>query len=249
MLRFFEPWLQALDEVLRKCKRRPDPAEAFYKSDARSILFRLEALSRIGRGMLDKKAFDPLYDRFKQLEDILGAMNHAEAMLEQIGGIKGLAKFAAARYGKTYKQELKQLALILEQDGWWSGEALRQVRDLVAVHVVEEDGKFRNRLGEFLARELEKTEEQYRDGELNPHQLEGGLHELRRKLRWFSIYAAVLQGRLRLAKVPVVDERLKKYCTKEIVGSPFNKLPSTPKGVMALTVQSTYFYALSWLIR
>ena len=36
---------------------------------------------------------------------------------------------------------------------------------------------------------------------------------------------------------------------KEIVGSPFNKLPSTPKGVMALTVQSTYFYALSWLIR
>ena len=33
------------------------------------------------------------------------------------------------------------------------------------------------------------------------HQLEGGLHELRRKLRWFSIYAAVLQGRLRLAKV------------------------------------------------
>ncbi|MBL7949425.1 MAG: hypothetical protein KBA16_02530 [Bacteroidia bacterium] len=249
MLRFFEPWLQALDEVLRKCKRRPDPAEAFYKSDARSILFRLEALSRIGRGMLDKKAFDPLYDRFKQLEDILGAMDHAEAMLEQIGGIKGLAKFAAARYGKTYKQELKQLALILEQDGWWSGEALRQVRDLVAVHVVEEDGKFRNRLGEFLARELEKTEEQYRDGELNPHQLEGGLHELRRKLRWFSIYAAVLQGRLRLAKVPVVDERLKKYCTKEIVGSPFNKLPSTPKGVMALTVQSTYFYALSWLIR
>ena len=72
---------------------------------------------------------------------------------------------------------------------------------------------------------------------------------MRRKLRWFSIYAAVLQGRLRLAKVPVVDERLKKYCTKEIVGSPFNKLPSTPKGVMALTVQSTYFYTLSWLIR
>ena len=107
---------------------RPDPAEAFYKSDARSIHFRLEALSRIGRGMLDKKAFDPLYDRFKQLEDILGAMDHAEAMLEHLGGIKGLAKFAAARYGKTYKQELKQLALILEQDGWWSGEALRQVR-------------------------------------------------------------------------------------------------------------------------
>lgn len=249
MLRFFEPWLASLDEVLRKCKRRSDPAEAFYKSDARSILFRLEALSRIGRGLQDKKSFDPLYDRFKQLEDILGAMDHAEVMLAQLGAIKGLSKYAAARYSKAYREELRQLTLILEQDGWYSGEAVRQVRDAVAVHAIKEDDKFRDRLGEFLARELEKAEAQYRDGELNPHELEGGLHELRRKLRWFSIYAAVLQGRLRLRKVPVTDTRLQKYCTKEIIGSPFNKLPSTPRGVKALEVQSTYFYALSWLIQ
>lgn len=249
MLLFFEPWLQSLEDILRKCKRRPNPAEAFYKSDARSMLFRLEALSRIGRGMLDKKNFDTLYDRFKQLEDILGAMDHAETMLEQLGAIKGLAKYAAARYSKAFREELRQLALILEQDGWYSGAAFQQVREAVASPVFKEDVKFRHKLSEFLARELEKVEAQYRFGELNPHDLEGGLHELRRKLRWFSIYGAVLQGRLQLRKVPVTDPRLQKYCSKEIVHSPFNKLPSTPRGVKALEVQSTYFYALSWLIQ
>ena len=128
-------------------------------------------------------------------------MNHAEAMLEQIGGSKGW-RSSPPRVTENLQAGVEEVGPDPGAGRLVVGEALRQVRDLVAVHVVEEDGKFRNRLGEFLARELEKTEEQYRDGELNPHQLEGGLHELRRKLRWFSIYAAVLQDAFAFGESP-----------------------------------------------
>lgn len=242
------PYLDELQAILKKSTRQPDPALAFYKSGARNTLFRLEALARIGRGTTDKKKFDLLYNRFKQLEDILGAMDYAEAMMKLFSSKQGLSTQAKSYFGKLFTEELRQLNLILSEDGWLNGEVFSGMLGQLDSSFDFKDDKSRKSLSEFLSDELEKVEKQYRNGELNPHDTEGGLHEFRRKIRWFSIYASSLNGLIQIKKVPATEERLKKYCTPEIVKSPFNKLPSVPKGIKPFEIQSTYFYALSWMI-
>ena len=55
--------------------------------------------------------------------------------------------------------------------------------------------------------------------------VEEDVHELRRKLRWLSIYPQALQGFIQYSKDKKTELHLKKYLTKQIVNSPYNKLP------------------------
>ena len=73
-------------------------------------------------------------------------------------------------------------------------------------------------------------------------------HELRRELRWLSIYPQALRGLIQMK--PSIDspEYLKKYLTPEIINSPFNKMPEAAAGQPIIYVEADYFYALSWLI-
>ena len=244
----FSPYLAELQLTLKKAARTNNLSESVYRSAARNILFRLEALARIGRGIVDKKNYDELYTRFKQLEDVLGSIDYAEGMEKAFTGFGPLAANAKKHFGRQYREGIAQLGLLLTEDGWTNGQAFATIEKSTSSFPDLSETKWRKKLGEFLAEEIEKTESKYRNGELNPHDIEGGLHEFRRRIRWFSIYAAALNGLVKLRKVPVTDTRLKVYCTKEIVNSPFNKLPATPRGVQPFMIQSTYFYALSYVI-
>ena len=121
MLRFFEPWLQALDEVLRKCKRRPDPAEAFYKSDARSILFAWRRwVVSVGACWIKRRSIRcTTVSSSSKTSSARWTM--PKRCLNRSAGSKGW-RSSPPRVTENHKQELKQLALILEQDGWWSGK-------------------------------------------------------------------------------------------------------------------------------
>ena len=78
--------------------------------------------------------------------------------------------------------------------------------------------------------------------------LESQVHELRRKLRWLSIYPQTLQGGIQLTKTSARDKNVKKYLTPEIVNSPFNKMPTAGTNRYVLTFNRDYFLALSWMI-
>ena len=78
--------------------------------------------------------------------------------------------------------------------------------------------------------------------------MEADVHELRRKLRWLSIYPQALQGCIQLAENKISPKHLTKYLTKEIITSPFNKMPDAGDGKHFLLLSKKYFYALSWMI-
>jgi hypothetical protein len=78
--------------------------------------------------------------------------------------------------------------------------------------------------------------------------MEADVHELRRKLRWLSIYPQAMQGCIQLAENKTAPKHLAKYLTKEIVTSPYNKMPDAGDATHFLLLGKKYFYALSWMI-
>jgi len=78
--------------------------------------------------------------------------------------------------------------------------------------------------------------------------MEADVHELRRKLRWLSIYPQALRGCIQLAESKKAAKHLTKYLTKDIVNSPYNKMPDAGDSKHFLLLGKNYFYALSWMI-
>ncbi len=78
--------------------------------------------------------------------------------------------------------------------------------------------------------------------------MEEDVHELRRKLRWLSIYPQALQGSIQLADNNKKANQLSKYLTKEITNSPFNKMPDAGDSKNFLLLDKNYFLSLSWMI-
>lgn len=244
----FQPHLKGLSDILSKGRYQKDKGLAFYKSGSRNILFRLEALCRIGKGMVDKKFFGKWYKEFKQLEDILGDVDHTEAMLNEFSLVPQLSALTKTHLQKQLTMELAGLTKLLLENGWYSGEKVKEFSEGLDQVEVLDAKEFRKELQSFLIGEIREVEKTYNDGTIDLSHLEDGLHELRRDLRWISIYAQVLDGWIQLRPVPVVDEQIKTYCTDDITSSPFNHLPKPSNGMDPLYVQSASWYALSWLI-
>jgi hypothetical protein len=78
--------------------------------------------------------------------------------------------------------------------------------------------------------------------------VETDVHELRRKLRWLSIYPQALQGAVQYAPETKPPAKLNKYFTEEIINSPFNILPDASTNTSVLLLNKNYFLALSWMI-
>src|SRR6185295_12811971 len=83
----------------------------------------------------------------------------------------------------------------------------------------------RKKIANIIADDIKGFERDYENGKLHFRELEQGLHEFRRQLRWFSIYAQALGGLIQLRLVNSADPNLKKYMTDAVLNSPYNQLP------------------------
>lgn len=239
----------ALSELFAKGRYQKDKAVGLYKNNGRNIIFKLEALCRLYRGISNKKFFDKWYKEFKALEDTLGAMDHHDAMLTEFSGYKQLKKSSQQLLGKCFEEEAGFLNDVLKNNGWSSGEALAEfVAGLGDIEwkAAEEDSIV---YAGGIRKELKKLDKKYRSGEIDLKLLEEGLHEFRRRLRWVSIYASVSNGIIQLRHDGEIPENLKPYCTDEILKSPYNVLSKAAKGQHAVYISAPHFYAMSWLIQ
>jgi predicted DNA binding CopG/RHH family protein len=246
--RFTAP-VEALNVILSKGRYHKDKGMSFYNNKARDVLFRLEALCRIYRTIGDKKFFDKWYKEFKQLEDLLGDMDHNEALWNEFSNYKELKTAAQSNHLEKFTVATTKLTETLQSQGWLNGVKMKSFDDGLNAQNWLTEEEDRIAYGNAICEEFDKVVDKYRNGELNMDHLEEGIHEFRRRLRWISIYAQVSNGLVQLKQVPTVPGSLAKYCTGEIVKSPFNVLPKPAKGQKTLNIQSHYFYALSWLIR
>lgn len=245
----FDIYLDQLDKLLTEAGKQGDPAFWLYQNGARTPIFMLEGLAKLYAGLHNKKRFGKIEKRFKQLEDGLGAMdyydNFAKAFATDPAAPVETAQFAR----KQCDEKAASLNKLLKEDKWIGDKAnrvskLRKKLEKTEWLAPEDETKA---IAAYYRKSIAKIDAFAKQHEDGFTELESQVHELRRKLRWLSIYPQALQGEVQLTSEPSNDPNVTKYLTPEVVNSPFNKMPDAGENRF-LMLNKDYFLALSWMI-
>ena len=245
----FSYFLSTLEAGIRTAAQRKNPALWMYQNNMRTPLFMLEGLCRLYADIHNRKKFTRLKERFKLLEDGIGSIDFYDAAAKQLAGKKGIPAFVLQYLQAQTREKIQHLNDVLAAEAWTGGDMIRM-------------GKIRKKLekARWLHEETETLgiETAYRatihavvrfareTGAFN--NMEEDVHELRRKLRWLSIYAHALQGTAQLVSLRKPATSLTPYLTPAVLASPFNQLPAPGPYSSFLLLNRNYFLALSWII-
>jgi hypothetical protein len=246
----FNNYLNQLQVLLTKAAKQKNPALWLYRNNARTPLFMLEGLAKIYTGLHNKKRFTKLKENFKLLEDTLGAIDYYDCIAKNLASNKKIPATIINYLHAEFREKIQYLNEILV-DKKWTGSAESRItkiqQKLSSANWLEEEEEI-TAIQEFYGESIYDIIEFMQGTKCQFDNIETGVHELRRKLRWLSIYPQALKGCVQLAKPKVSIKHLGKYCTKEITNSPFNKMPDAGDCKYLLLLDQTYFYALSWMI-
>jgi hypothetical protein len=241
-----------LSRQLHAARTQPSPGLALHRAGARTTLFQLECLVRTHKSTLDEETFTPLHAAFKSLEDALGAVDFSDSLASR-PGVAGADTELTAYFVGRRSEAAQWTERILARGGWWTdGErpspVFAAVLDAIESFEWPSPRKERRLLLEFFSGSAKGLQDKLSDGGFNFNDLEGGVHELRRKIRWLSILPASLDGLFVRREGGPIDPGLAAYCTPKVVGSPYNHFPPR-EGVSApIELESSSFLAVSWLI-
>jgi hypothetical protein len=243
-------YTQQVEELMNKAGEQRAPAMWLYKNNARTPFFMLEGLAKIYAGMHNTKKFGKLKEHFKLIEDGLGQIDYYNWLSIAFASKKQISAQCRQYARSQSDQRVILLNKVLVDEDWLADnnkrikkitKKLSESNWLKQAEEVETISGFYEKsiadISEFVAR-------------TNYHfdNVEKDVHELRRKLRWLSIYPHALQGAIQYARATRAAAHLKKYLTEEIINSPYNKLPATGSNTSFLMLHKYYFLALSWMI-
>lgn len=246
----FEMFLQQFEKILSKAASQKNPALYLYQNNARTPLFMLEGLAKLYSGIHNQKKFTKLKEHFKLLEDALGAIDYYDAIAMNLSKNKKIP-FEITQYLQAQTREkLQHLNELLVEKKWISesNERLVKIRTKLTEANWLVDEKEVDELNLFYGKAIYEIIEFTHSTNYHFDNMEEDVHELRRKLRWLSIYPQALQGCVKLTDSNTKNKRFAKYLTKEIINSPFNKMPDAGENHYVLMLNKDNFLALSWLI-
>lgn len=240
---FYSSQLQAL---LTKAAKQKDPALWLYNNKARTTLFMLEGLTRIHNKAFDEKIFLKWNKRFKKLEDLFGGIDeytmlHTELKTNKKVNKEILKYFSV--HSSNYISKCNQR--LLDKD--WLNHKMLAFDKKLSTYNVEYNQEYCDALRFALIDEVDAILEFVLKSGYQFAMIEQ-VHEVRRKLRWLSIYAMSLRGLIQLKKPEKKVKTSIHYFTKEILQSPYNKLEVKPKKAAVILYDKDSFFALSWLI-
>lgn len=246
----FAHYLSLLKELLDKAGKQRNPALWLLRNDVRTPLFMLEGLSRLYANLHNKKRFEKMKAQFKLLEDTLGQIDHYTAMGTELSANKKVPA-AVIKYLKA--QTTAKLAYLNEVlvEKKWLDTGHKRIKKINA-KLADADWLDANADLGAIQRELQKEiadiTEFVMDTNFHFNNMEADVHELRRKLRWLSIYPKALLGSIQLSSAKKPAKYLEKYFTEPILTSPYNIMPPPPVGMPILQLDKNHFFALSWII-
>ena len=233
--------------LLQQSASTADPATYLLKHDARTPLFYLEGMSRVLMHVHNPKKMRRLNEWFKKLEDALGAMDYYAGLLKDFKSNRKVPVIFKREWATQLSKASAQLNTLLIELGWLGESADR----LQTVHKMLKDMDWLN--DKDLHRALKARYQSdiasvIRQMKRPLNEIEQDVHELRRDVRWLSIYPQAFKGFIGLQAIEPVPENLLKYATPEIVQSPFNQLPAVEGIKRVLPLNTHAYYAMSWLI-
>lgn len=246
----FDYYLSKIQLLFDKASKQKNPALWLYKNDVRTPLFMLEGLAKMYTQIHNKKKFIKLKEQFKLLEDTLGAIDYYDNIAKDISANKKIPATVTNYLQAQTREKIQSLNEILVEKEWLSANNSRIKKiqkKLAEADWLKEEDEIKA-INEFYGEAIFNITEFVHADKCNFKNIEADVHELRRKLRWLSIYPQAIQGSIQLSKNKTVPKYLVKYLTKEITTSPFNKMPDAGDATYFLLLKQPYFYALSWMI-
>lgn len=242
----FNVQLDKLESIIQSVENKDNPALHLYLSDLRTPIFKLEGLARIYSKAHNKQIFTRLKEQFKILEDMLGAVDfYASFQREFITDTK-LPSHIKQYFADKTVEKTKKLDNFLKKEGWYNGKAIKKITKELKDVKWQTEEKIVYQFQLIFIDEIRKIKEFSIDCKFED--MEHGVHEYRRKLRWLSIYANAVQGVVKLESTKLTAKLFEPYLTKEIINSPFNKLIADKDAEFFLRFRKNNFLALSWMI-
>jgi hypothetical protein len=246
----FEFYLIQLDDLLLKASRTDNPALFLYQNDGRTKVFMLEGLAKLYAGMHNEKKFLKIKERFKQIEDLLGGIDYYDNFAKDFLADAEMPSTIRIFLEGKRDEKLAELNASLLKRKWINHDPLRtkrirgKLKSMDWVNTEKEIGLIKK----FYEKSITSIKDFYDEIGHAFTNLEEQVHEIRRRLRWLSIYAQALQGAIQLKDSNIKDATVEKYLTPEIVNSPFNKMPLQGNNPTTLLLEKNYFLALSNII-
>lgn len=249
---YFNPFLfysNQLQSLLVKASAEKNPAMWLYENNARTPLFMLEALTRLHDKAFDEKLFSKWNKRFKKIEDVLGALDYFVVFEKQFKTNKKVSTEIKSSTQVQINAITAKLNTYLRSKDWFSGKLLRfNVKLSKFTMLYDED--YINELTNTISKELQLINNFGLKLNYTCSQVEEDVHEMRRKLRWISIYAQALNGIIQLKPARTKPNYSINYLTKEVITSPYNTLPKKPRAVKTpILFDKNSFLCLSWVIK
>lgn len=233
-------------ETILKGESDPEKlVDLVMAKDLRRQVFLLEGSSKMYSDIHGKPA-ERVYESTKKLEDQLGHYSMTKSNLAQAEKVKADPKVIAL-LTKDMNDSRAALKSVLQDE--WMPDAkgrLPAMRDIVEDWGEAKWGSYEKdtkKVKEELSRRLEKLENTPYDMK----DLQGGVHELRRQLRWFPIYAESLNGMFQLddSKNPV--KAFEPLLKADIATSKYVQLPDSSREKDAIQIPKSVYCALMQL--
>jgi hypothetical protein len=241
----FQYYSSRLIEKLQYSRKQKDPALSLYKINGRTEAFMLESLCRLFEKGLDDNDFRGWNKLFKKLEDALGQIDFYDVFYKEFRTNKKISpevkRYIIAKRDKAYNK----LEKLLDKKGGL--ETRTRAFSSFAGKKIKFDKDIIKKIESAIKSEISDINEFVKTSKCNFRYLEEEVHELRRKIRWISMYGQSLGGLITLETNIKKKDWEKKYLTQKIIRTSFNKLPVNDFPSY-IHFNKKHFYAISWLI-
>lgn len=227
-----------------------------YHNDGRTPFFQLQGLARIEvKAGKNRKQAEGWLIEFKKIEDALGKYDYWHTMKEKNSVWKFPAEVeqffeqqAHFHLGVLEERLISQGWITHNNDGYqYSEKAIKHYKKNMKNQEWYNPIKESKKLAKLLRDEAYEIHEKITNKSIDLNELESGVHEFRRKLRWLGIYSSCLMGKIQFSNAEQ-SEKLSHYITNERKSYKFNQLPSSKKIESPVSFLRGGFYAMSEII-
>ncbi len=246
----FDFYLNQLLVLISNAAKQKNPALWLYQNNCRTTVFMLEGLSKLYLDLHDRKKFTSFKEQFKLLEDALGSIDYYDSFAKEFAKNKKIPAAVTKYLQAQTREKIQALNELLIEKNWLTLEDNRISKIQSKLDKVDflKDKKEIAEINKFYGEAIYESVEFAQETKFHFDNVEADVHELRRKIRWLSIYPQALRGCIQLTNSKNTPKHLDKYLVKEIVTSPFNKMPDAGDNKHFLLLEQNYFLALSWII-
>lgn len=239
--------LCALDEHLGANPGSRATASRERMVELRALLFKLEAWLRLYTSSIGKP-FEKSLETVKELEDQLGAALLWGEMRHLLDGKNPTP--ATGHLDGMVAKERKTLDAIVKED--WTPDAAKRKQvpalDKLAGRILDADFGSDEEDTAWLRKRMTKHVDGILEEEWDFTDLQGGIHEIRRQLRWIPLYFQSLGGAVQLSDESNPVPGLKKLLKTADAKSPFIKMDAPAREANPIVVSKSLVIANSRLI-